>query len=142
MSNITTADVIESKVATAIKVDALARVCVADPLPETTSALANVAANKKIKPSVANFLAAVVEKKVTKRTMAIGLTHHHGSDPGPPGFAKKAKLAPPPGIVNPISARSLVGLIKIAKDPGADNAIGRKTKVALRITLWIKSGLL
>ena len=118
-----------------MNVAALARVLVAEPFPETTSALKKVPASKKIKPSVANLREAVVEKNVTKRTIATGLTDHHGSEPGPPGFAKNAKLAPPPGIVSPISERSPVGLRKIAKEPGADKRIGRTTKVVLRITL-------
>jgi hypothetical protein len=97
---------------------------------------------RKINPSVANLRAAVVEKKVTKRTMATGLMHHHGREPGPPGFAKNAKLAPPPGIVRPISESNRVGFTKIAKEPGADKRIGRTTKVVLRITLSINSGSL
>jgi len=133
LSNMTTAEVIDSNVAMAIKVEAFARDPVAEPLPETTRALTKVPDNKKIKPRVANFLAAVVEKNVTNRTIAIGLTHHHGSEPAPPGFAKKAKLAPPPATVSPISERSLVGFTKIAKEPGADKRIGNVSKVALRI---------
>ena len=60
-------------------------------------------------PRDANFRAAVVEKKVTKRTKAIGLTAHHGSEPGPPGFASSARLGPPPETVKPISPSSRDG---------------------------------
>jgi hypothetical protein len=119
LSNITTADVIERRVAIAIKVPALARVLAAEPLSETTSELTIVPERRKIRPKEANFLAAVVEKYVTKRTIATGLTHHHGSEPGPPGLAKKAKFGPPPGRVNPISDRTRLGFTKIPNDPGA-----------------------
>ena len=54
-------------------------------------------------PRDANLRAAVVEKYVTKRTKAIGLIAHQGSEPGPPGFARRVRLGPPPETVNPIS---------------------------------------
>jgi hypothetical protein len=62
LSNITTAEVIESSVAIAIKVPTFARVLADDPLSETTSELIKVPDNRNTKPRDANFLAAVVEK--------------------------------------------------------------------------------
>jgi len=129
----TTADVIESREAIAIKVPAKVRVLEADPLPVTTSALTRVPESRKINPRVANFRAAVVEKKVTKRTSAIGLMHHHGSEPGPPGFAKNAKFGPPPGRLSPISESKRLGLINTASDPGAESRIGSKRMVEQKL---------
>ena len=99
----TTAAVIESRVATAMKVPANAREDSADPLPLTTSELINVPDRRKTIPSAENFLAAVDEKYVTQRIIVSGLMHHQGSDPGPPGFASKARFGPPPGSAKPIS---------------------------------------
>jgi hypothetical protein len=76
----------EKSVEIAKKVPANALVGDADPFPFTTSALTRVPDNKKTRPVVENRRAAVVEKKVTRRITVSGLTHHHGSDPGPPGF--------------------------------------------------------
>jgi hypothetical protein len=132
----------ESKVAIAINVPAFARVLAEEPLSDTTKELTRVPERRKINPSDANFRAAVVEKYVTKRTIAIGLMHHHGNDPGPPGFARNAKFGPPPGIVNPISARSRLGFTKMANEAGAESKSGSPTSVPLRITRWINSGLL
>jgi hypothetical protein len=53
---------IESKVAIAMKVPELARVLAEEPLSDKTNELTRVPARRKIKPKVANFRAAVVEK--------------------------------------------------------------------------------
>jgi hypothetical protein len=58
----TTAAVIESRVAIAIKVPALARVLADEPLSEITSELTTVPDRRNTKPRDANFLAAVLEK--------------------------------------------------------------------------------
>jgi hypothetical protein len=58
----TTAEVMESSVATAMKVPAFARVLAAEPLSDTTRELTSVPESRKIKPSDENFRAAVDEK--------------------------------------------------------------------------------
>jgi hypothetical protein len=142
LSNITTAEVIARSVAIAIKVPAFARVLAEEPLFEMTKELMKVPDKRNTRPREENFLAAVVEKYVTKRMIAIGLTHHHGSDPGPPGFAKKAKLGPPPGRFNPISAMSWLGLRKTPNDEGAERRSGSAIKVVRRFSRSINNGFL
>ncbi|CAB4329125.1 unannotated protein [freshwater metagenome] len=79
-------------------------------------------------PGSANLRAAVVEKNDKNSIAVIGLMLHHGRDPGPPGFPRKARFGPPPGIVSPISRKSLVGCLKNPREFGAAIREGMKKR--------------
>ncbi len=132
LSNITTPEAIENKVAKEIKVPAKTCALRVVPFPGTTITLAAVPSNKKTIPGVANLRAAVVEKYETIRTAVIGLMHHHGKEPGPPGFAIIARFGPPPGALNPISRNIRLGCRSNPKEPGAASMNGITNKVRRR----------
>jgi hypothetical protein len=110
-----------------------------EPLPLITRDDKKEPTKRAAIPGVANLRAAVVEKKVTRRISEIGLMLHQGSDPGPPGLAKRARFGPPPAVVKPISLTKIEGFKKMANDPGAERAIGIRTVVTRRIRRWMKS---
>ena len=130
----------DSSVAIAVNVPAKARDGSDFPLTFTINELTTAPESRRTRPRDANLRAAVDEKYVTTRMIAIGLTHHHGSEPGPPGFPSIARVGPPPGIANPISPHSRVGLVKIAKELGAERRIGASMNVIRRFNLSRKSG--
>jgi hypothetical protein len=111
-----------------------------DPLPGTTRPLASVPAKRKRIPGSANLLAAVVEKNEIKRIAVMGLMLHQGSEPGPPGLPRNARFGPPPGMVRPISRKSLVGCRSKPREFGAAIKNGMKKRAALLRARSMKSG--
>jgi hypothetical protein len=133
-------EVIEKRVARARKTPGKTREFSVEPLLGTTSALENVAARRKMIPGKANLRAAVLEKYEKKRNAGIGLMLHHGSEPGPPGLARNAKLGPPPGIERPISRKSRVGWRSNPKELGAASKKGMKKSAERLAARSMKSG--
>jgi hypothetical protein len=133
-------DVIEKRVAIARNTPGKTREFSVEPLLGTTSALEKVPARRKMIPGRANLRAAVLEKYEKKRNAGMGLMLHHGSEPGPPGFARSAKFGPPPGTVRPISKKSLVGCRSNPKEFGAASKKGIRKSAARLDARWIKSG--
>jgi hypothetical protein len=122
----TIAEVIEKRVASAMNTPGKTLALRVDPVLGTTRPLARVPVRRKTIPGRANLRAAVVEKNEKRRIAVIGLILHHGSDPGPPGLPRNARFGPPPGIVIPISRKSLDGCRSNPKEFGAASKNGMK----------------
>ena len=75
-------------------------------------------------PTSATFLARSMEKSPIARMRTTGLISHQGSAPAPPGFAVKARFAPPPDESKPISIRTVFGELMISKLHGIVSASG------------------
>ena len=91
-----------------------------------------VAIQMKVPPISEICRARSIEKSPIARMRMTGLMSHQGSEPAPPGFAVKARFAPPPAESMPISIRNFLGELTISKLHGIVSASGAIKRSARR----------
>ena len=102
-------DVIAATVETAKNVPLQSGTPVADPCAGNTNAEVIPAIPTKINPTYEKYFALVFEITVPNKMAVKGAINHHGGEPIPPGFDRKAKLGPPPASAKPGSNKNLDG---------------------------------